>query len=281
MHLKLRIFVVALTVVCGLSLMIPLPSLDRRLGATKAVSITPEEEREPRRYMLRRTAAAERLSRMHTRIVGKAVFMEEGPRKEGLVKTFAKKFVRVLGKSLLIGFIIQPAIASAAPGLQYLAYLGFGREEGELYKTQTTYHLAAPFIIAGILAARATLNERHQAEKEKIRKANEKMQQAEREFLKVDGEAESDVDIMSELRQRASNMTNATSSTAYNRGGPPPPRPAGSDRKSSPSSTAPRPREPSGGGSNSPTKGPVGRKTASADDVARLMRMMGNSSKSS
>lgn len=220
------------------------------------------------------------------------------------------QLLRLVGKSLLITLVLQPAIASAAPAsFKYLAYLGYGREDGEHLKSDGTMGIAMPVITAGFLLSRATMKRRNKDEVERVKKANEKIRKAEDEFFAVQGEAESDMDIMSELRQRASNATNATDAT--NGPGPrgPPPRPSGrgpspsssqyggprpstpprappprspprSTSRPPPSSTS-RPRSSSMPRSTSPQSGRTSRpgqpRAGNADDIARLNRMFNQS----
>lgn len=163
------------------------------------------------------------------------------------VSGVVRDVLKVVCKSLLITLVLQPAIASAAPySFKYLAYLGYGREEGEIAKADGTTGFAVPVIVAGLLLSRSTMKKRNREEISRVKKANEKIREAEDEFFAVQGEAESDVDIMSELRQRASNSTNATDVGGGPRGGgggpPPPPRPKG-------------PRPPSGTAARRPSSG--------------------------
>jgi len=129
--------------------------------------------------------------------------------------------LRLVAKSLVLTLVLQPAIASAMPhGLKHLAYLGYGLEDGEYNRPEGAGGMALPMVVGGFMLSRIKLKGQNKKEVDRLSKANNKIRAAEDEYFAVVGEAESDVDIMSELRQRSSNATNATDVADPGRAGP-------------------------------------------------------------
>ena len=167
---------------------------------------------------------------------------------------------QMLAKTAILAFATSPAVAAAAPGLKYACYLGFGGEDdaerwgdiaggakdiggraameaatrsdaatratNAVATTAGPKFLLVPFFGAAYLFYSALVNKSVEKENKKLKEANEKITQVEKEYLDVKGQAESDVDIAAELRKQR-NTTDDSNGNLDDEEGPrrPPTRP--------------------------------------------------------
>ena len=80
-----------------------------------------------------------------------------------------------------------------------------------------------PLSIAGVIVTTMRQGQRSKKEIKRIKKAYKKVQEEEAEYLKVDGEAESDADIMAQLRNRTTTMAEEEAAAEAAANAPPEP----------------------------------------------------------
>ena len=135
------------------------------------------------------------------RLVGAVV------RRRQAIGAFVKRVARVLLKSVFWTAVVAPVAAQAHPAL---AYVGYGREEVDILRTESgSMGLVIPVSILGVVATTMRQGARSKKEIKRIKKAYKKVKEEEAEFMSVDGKAESDADIMSSLRNRTNAMDEA------------------------------------------------------------------------
>ncbi|KAK7239256.1 serine-type peptidase [Aureococcus anophagefferens] len=135
--------------------------------------------------------------------------------------TFLGRVVRVALRSLLWGAVVAPVVANAHPAL---AYVGYGREEVDVLRSESgSMGFVIPLSIAGVIVTTMRQGQRSKKEVKRIKKAYKKVQEEEAEYLKVDGEAESDADIMAQLRNRTTTMAEEEAAAEAAANAPPEP----------------------------------------------------------
>ena len=142
-------------------------------------------------------------------------------RRRGPLTTFLGRVVRVALRSLLWGAVVAPVVANAHPAL---AYVGYGREEVDVLRSESgSMGFVIPLSIAGVIVTTMRQGQRSKKEIKRIKKAYKKVQEEEAEYLKVDGEAESDADIMAQLRNRTTTMAEEEAAAEAAANAPPEP----------------------------------------------------------
>jgi hypothetical protein len=103
---------------------------------------------------------------------------------------------RVL-KALVWTTAISPLLVSVHPALAYVGYMqeGIGRQSSGM-------NVVLPATAIGILYKVSRQPAKRKKEIKRIKKAYEKVQEEVAEFMAVEGEAESDADIMASLRKK-------------------------------------------------------------------------------
>ncbi|KAH8055867.1 hypothetical protein JL721_10182 [Aureococcus anophagefferens] len=105
-----------------------------------------------------------------------------------------------------------------------LAYVGYGREEVDVLRSESgSMGFVIPLSIAGVIVTTMRQGQRSKKEVKRIKKAYKKVQEEEAEYLKVDGEAESDADIMAQLRNRTTTMAEEEAAAEAAASAPPEP----------------------------------------------------------
>ena len=152
-------------------------------------------------------------------------------RRRSAIRRCAARVATVLFKSLFWGAVLAPALANAHPAL---AYVGYGREEVDVLRSESgSMGLVIPVSIMGVIATTMRQGSRSKKEIKRIKKAYKKIKEEEAEYLKVDGEAETDSDIMASLRNRTQTMADDEAAAEAAANAPPEPEPEAPRRRGS------------------------------------------------